>query len=83
MRSISQRELRNQSGEVMRRLAAGESFLVTRDGTPVGELIPLRRRRGAGLATVLEIFRGAPKLDYKALRRDLDAVADPSPRPRA
>ena len=66
----------------MRALEAGESFVVTRDGAPVGELIPLRRRRSARLATVLEIFRGAPHVDYKRLRRDLDALADPDAKPR-
>lgn len=42
---ITQRELRNESGEIMRRLDRGDSFVVTRRGDPVGELIPLRRRR--------------------------------------
>lgn len=42
---ISQRELRNNSGEIMRRLDEGEAFIVTRNGVPVGELMPLRRRR--------------------------------------
>jgi antitoxin (DNA-binding transcriptional repressor) of toxin-antitoxin stability system len=82
MKQISQRELRNESGRIMRALEAGESFVVTRGGDPVGELIPLRRRRNARLPTVLEIFRGAPRLDYKRFRRDLDALADPSAHPR-
>ena len=38
--------------------------------------------RERALATVLEIFRGAPRLDYRRLRKDLDAIADPDPRPR-
>ncbi len=33
---IGQRELRNTSGKIMRGLDAGESFTVTRNGTPVG-----------------------------------------------
>src|SRR5215472_1015881 len=37
-REITQRELRNDSGEIMRALDQGESFVVTRNGTPVGEL---------------------------------------------
>ncbi len=40
-REISQRELRNNSGEIMRQLDHGESFVVTRNGVPVGELSPL------------------------------------------
>ena len=40
---ISQRELRNNSGDIMRRLDEGEAFIVTRNGVPVGELMPMRR----------------------------------------
>lgn len=39
-RVISQRELRNNSGDVLRRVAAGESFIITNDGVEVAELIP-------------------------------------------
>jgi prevent-host-death family protein len=38
---LSQRELRNRSGEVLRRVAAGESFVLTNNGVPVGRLVPL------------------------------------------
>jgi len=38
-----QRVLRNNSGEIMRRLDEGEAFVVTLNGVPVGELVPLRR----------------------------------------
>jgi prevent-host-death family protein len=37
---ISQRELRNDSGAIMRRVEQGERFIVTRNGVPVAELIP-------------------------------------------
>jgi len=37
---ISQREMRNNSGEVLRRVAGGESFIITNDGVEVAELIP-------------------------------------------
>jgi len=37
---ISQREMRNNSGEILRRVAAGEAFIVTNDGVEVAELIP-------------------------------------------
>lgn len=40
MRSISQRELRNSSAEIMRGLARGESYRVTNRGVPVGVLRP-------------------------------------------
>lgn len=32
----------------MRELDRGESFVVTRNGTPVGELMPVRRRQFVG-----------------------------------
>src|SRR5450759_3430235 len=41
---ITQRTLRNDSGEIMRGLDSGESYTVTRTGVPVGELVPDRRR---------------------------------------
>lgn len=80
---ISQRELRNSSGDIMRRLDAGETFIVTRAGKPVGELSPLRRQRFVSSALVCDLFRGAPGLDPDRLRRDLDDVADPGVHPRA
>ena len=40
-RSIAHRELRNNSGEVLRRVAAGESFEVTNHGEVVAVLIPV------------------------------------------
>ena len=37
---ISQRELRNDGGEIIRRVERGESCTVTRNGTPVADLMP-------------------------------------------
>ena len=82
-REITQRELRNESGEIMRDLDRGQSFVVTRAGVPVGELVPLRRHRFVSAESVAAIFRGAPPIDYRAFRRDLDAVASQRATPRA
>jgi prevent-host-death family protein len=73
---ISQRELRNDSGRIMRALDDGESFVITRNGTPVGELLPLRRHRFVAASTAVAMFRDAPSLDAAAFRRDLDEVSD-------
>ncbi len=81
-REITQRELRNDSGEIMRGLDRGESFIVTRNGVAVGELSPLRRRRFVPAATLLGAFADAPRLDRHRLRKDLDAVIDQKPIPR-
>lgn len=40
-KTLAQRALRNQSGEVLRRVAAGESFVITNDGVPVARLVPV------------------------------------------
>ncbi|MFZ3294651.1 MAG: type II toxin-antitoxin system prevent-host-death family antitoxin [Mycobacterium sp.] len=37
---VSQRELRNDSGAIMRRVQQGERFTVTRNGVRVADLIP-------------------------------------------
>ncbi|MBX7068731.1 MAG: hypothetical protein K1X38_05035 [Microthrixaceae bacterium] len=50
---ITQRELRDSSGSIMRRLADGELFVVTRNGVPVGELSPLHRHRFVPAAGVV------------------------------
>ena len=73
---ISQRELRNDSGRIMRGLDEGQSYIVSRNGTPVGELRPLRRHRFVSAHAAVEMFRDAPRVDAATLRRDLDDVAD-------
>lgn len=80
---ISQRELRNDSGRIMRALDEGASFVINRNGHPVGELRPLRRRRFVDAAAAVEMFRGAPRVDGAALRRDLDEAVDQSVPDRA
>jgi antitoxin (DNA-binding transcriptional repressor) of toxin-antitoxin stability system len=82
-REITQRELRNESGRVMRALDAGESFIVTRNGVGVGELMPLRRRRFVERAAVVEAFASAASIDAKRFRSDLDQFASQDPLPRA
>ncbi|MBA3287535.1 MAG: type II toxin-antitoxin system Phd/YefM family antitoxin [Acidimicrobiia bacterium] len=80
---ITQRELRNDSGDIMRRLDGGESFVVTRNGVPVGELLPLRRHRFVAAETAVAMFRTAPRVDYERFREDLDSAASQDPTPRA
>lgn len=82
-REVTQRELRNESGEIMRGLDRGESFIVTRNGVPVGELIPIRKRRFVPAAEVKAAFAGAPRIDYARFRADIDAFVDQDPTPRA
>ena len=81
-RRITQRELRNESGRIMRALDKGKTFVVTRNGVPVGELIPLRQRMFVPADTVLALFAGAPAISRTRFRRDLDAVIDQDATPR-
>lgn len=80
-RTISQRELRNDSGAIMRALDRGEVFVVTRNGIPVGELRPARRRF-VSRDLLLEAFASAPRLDAERFRGELDAVLDQGAEPR-
>jgi antitoxin (DNA-binding transcriptional repressor) of toxin-antitoxin stability system len=81
--SITQRQLRNSSGDIMRRLDAGETFIVTRAGQPVGELSPLRRQRFVTADSVAEMFRRAPAINPDRFRADVDSVAEAGIEPRA
>jgi prevent-host-death family protein len=83
MREITQRELRNESGQIMREVDRGQSFVVTRNGVPVGELTPLHRHRFLHIEKVLAVFRNAPPIDSRRFRADLDAIADQDPAPDA
>ncbi|MHB1525319.1 MAG: type II toxin-antitoxin system Phd/YefM family antitoxin [Candidatus Dormibacteria bacterium] len=80
---ITQRQLRNDSVRIMRELADGETFAVTHNGVPVGELAPLRRRRFVTAEGVIAMFQGAPSVDLDRLRADLDHVAPQTSAPRA
>jgi prevent-host-death family protein len=73
---ITQRELRNQSAAVLREVEAGQTIVVTRNGTPVAELRPIRPRRFAPRATLAEAALRAPRVDADRFRADLDAVID-------
>ncbi len=41
MSTISQRDLRNDNAEIMRRVEQGESFTVTRRGVPLARVSPI------------------------------------------
>ncbi len=80
---ITQRELRNRSGEIMRALDRGESFVVTRNATAVGELVPWRRRQFVAAEAAAAAFSGASRIGADRFRGDIVAVLDQDPVPRA
>jgi prevent-host-death family protein len=79
---ITQRTLRNDSGEIMRGLDRGESYIVTRDGVPVGELVPVKRRVFVPASALLAALAGAPPIDPARFRKDVDSLIDQDPQPR-
>lgn len=76
-RTITQRELRNDSGAVLRAVEGGETLTVTRNGTPVAELRPVGRARLVPRDVIARAHRGAPRIDAARFRADLDALVDP------
>ncbi len=81
-RQITQRQLRNDSGEIMRDLDRGESFIVTRNGAAVGELRPILRRRFVPADVALAAFKGMTRIDHRRFRADVDRLIDQDPTPR-
>jgi antitoxin (DNA-binding transcriptional repressor) of toxin-antitoxin stability system len=67
----------------MRGLDRGKSFIVTRNGVPVGELIPLRQRMFVPADSALAAFVVAPRVALRRFRKDVDAGIDQDSTPRA
>ena len=79
---ITPRELRNESGRIMRALDRGKAFLVTRNGVPVGELNPVRQRLFVPADAVAAAFTGAPRIARERFRKDVDALLNQDATPR-
>lgn len=77
---IRQSELRNDNAAVMRRVAEGESFVVTVNGRPVADVVPHHRgtgrRRFVPVAELAEAFAAGPVSDPTAWRNDLTAAEE-------
>ena len=67
------RDLRNHGGEALDRVARGERLTVTRDGTPVAQLVPLPRP-AVSPAELVARRKSLPRVDYGAMRAEIDAV---------
>ena len=82
MKTIAQRELRNQSGEILRQAEAGEQFTITVDGRPVATLGPYQKRQWVPKEDLLNTLRGLPPDttlmdDLREMDGDLDELTDP------
>jgi len=79
-RTIAQRELRNDNARIIDAVAAGETFVVTRNGVAVAELRPVqgRRARFVPRTAIIEAAGHGPRIDATRFRQDLSQVADQS-----
>lgn len=77
---IRQSDLRNDNAAVMRRVAQGESIVVTVNGRPVADVVPHRRdpgkRRFVPVTELAAAFAAAPVPDATAWRADLSATEE-------
>ena len=78
VRTIAQRELRNENAKVIRSVMAGETFVVTRNGEPVAELRPIRagRRSFVSRDEVAALAVAAVRIDHRQFRADLNRLID-------
>lgn len=77
-RQITQRELRNETPAIMREVEHGESFVLTRNGTPIADIVPHSRRPEFISATeFLDLLVDLPATDPKQFFAELDAAVDP------
>ncbi|MCL2787910.1 MAG: prevent-host-death protein [Micrococcales bacterium] len=70
---ITQRDLRLRSKDIMDAVEGGTSFTVTRDGRPMGQLVPLRRQF-VTKAQFAASSATAVVIDPDRLRADVEAV---------
>ena len=82
MKTIPQRELRNQSGEILRQAEAGEQFTITVDGRPVAVLGPYQKRQWVPREELVKILNSLPpdptfRDDVRELGGTLEDLTDP------
>jgi prevent-host-death family protein len=72
VKTITQREFRNNSAAVMDAVEAGEVYHITRNGTEVAELRPIPRRRRLGAEELVARHRKLPRVDYPLMRQEAE-----------
>ena len=77
-RTITQRELRNDSAAVLREVQSGQTIVVARHGVPVAELRPVPPRRFVMRTALVDSVHRAPHIDPDVFRRDVDDQIDQS-----
>ena len=79
---ITQQELRNNIADIFRRLDEGETFILTRNGKPVGLLTPTDRPQFTRISDAVEAFKGMAPISFEEFRRDVDEFMDLDPTPK-
>jgi prevent-host-death family protein len=81
--TIRQSDLRNNTAEIMRRVASGESFTITMRGQAVADLVPHRREQAKRRfipAAEIDALLAATPVDSARWLRDIaddDPLEDP------
>lgn len=72
MKTITQREFRNNSAAVMDAVEAGETYHITRNGIEVAELRPIPRRPRLTAEELMKRCQRLPRIDYREMRQEAD-----------
>jgi antitoxin (DNA-binding transcriptional repressor) of toxin-antitoxin stability system len=60
-RHITQEEFRDDSAAIFQAIEDGESFILTRDGTPIAQVTPIRRRTFVPVEELMRIAAHLPE----------------------
>ncbi|HEX6500186.1 MAG TPA: type II toxin-antitoxin system prevent-host-death family antitoxin [Micromonosporaceae bacterium] len=72
MKTITQREFRNNSAAVMDAVEAGETYRITRNGIEVAELRPIVHRRRLSAEQLVQRHRRLPRVDHRRMRQEAE-----------
>ncbi len=75
--TITQRELRNDSGKILRAVIAGETYIIASGKAPVAELRPLEPTKKRVTREDFAAYAAtAPRIDAVRFRADVDEYLD-------
>lgn len=74
---ITQRELRNNSGQILRDVIAGDTYIIASGKVPVAELRPLEPKKKTVRREEFAAYAAtAPQIDAARFRADIDEYLD-------
>lgn len=73
--SVPGRDLRNKSAALVKRVQQSERVVVTKDGDPVAEVVPLRRAP-LHRDQLLQRWATLPRIDAEQFNKDVDDMLD-------